>query len=121
MGQSDGVLGRSGKLAAKRDYYEVLGVAQTASADEVKSAYRRLARKHHPDVNPGDGEAEGRFKEMRLTLTLDPTGRASRAATPIARAGDVALAPACTPATMARDSAAMEADRSVRMSAPLLR
>jgi molecular chaperone DnaJ len=51
-------------LAAKRDYYEVLGVSQTASADDIKGAYRRLARKHHPDVNPGDAEAENRFKEI---------------------------------------------------------
>jgi molecular chaperone DnaJ len=49
--------------AATRDYYEILGVARDAAAAEIKSAYRRLAQKYHPDKNPGDREAEERFKE----------------------------------------------------------
>lgn len=50
-------------MAEKRDYYEVLGVSKGASDSEIKSEYRKLAKKYHPDMNPGDKEAEAKFKE----------------------------------------------------------
>lgn len=61
-----------------RDPYEVLGVSRTSSQDEIKSAYRRLARQHHPDVNPNDPTAEDRFKEIGFAYEIlsDPEKRA---------------------------------------------
>ncbi len=57
-------------MADKRDYYEVLGVSKNASGDEIKKAYRSLAKKYHPDVNPGDKEAEAKFKEASEAYSI---------------------------------------------------
>ena len=62
----------------KRDYYEVLGINKGASEDEIKRAYKKLARKYHPDMNPGDKEAEEKFKEVNEAneVLSDPTKKA---------------------------------------------
>ena len=51
-------------MADKRDYYEVLGISKGASDDEIKHAYKSLARKYHPDLHPDDKEAESKMKEI---------------------------------------------------------
>ena len=65
-------------MADKRDYYEVLGVSKTATDAELKKAYRVLAKKYHPDSNPGDKEAEAKFKEASEAYAVlsDPDKRA---------------------------------------------
>ena len=62
----------------KKDYYDILGVGRGASADEIKKAYRKLTRKYHPDANPGDTEAESKYKEINEAneVLSDPQKRA---------------------------------------------
>src|SRR5215210_8761225 len=64
-------------MAAVKDLYDILGVSKTASQDAIKKAYRKLARKHHPDANPGDSAAEERFKEVQAAYDVlsDPEKR----------------------------------------------
>lgn len=65
-------------MSAKRDYYEVLGIERGASDEEIKKAYRKVAMQHHPDRNPGDAQAEARFKEATEAYEVlrDPQKRA---------------------------------------------
>lgn len=57
-------------MAEKRDYYEVLGLKKGASEDEIKKAFRKMAMKYHPDRNPGDKEAEEKFKEVNEAYSV---------------------------------------------------
>ena len=65
-------------MADKRDYYEVLGIQKGASDDEIKKSYRKLAKQYHPDMNPGDKEAEAKFKEVNEAYDVlsDPDKKA---------------------------------------------
>ena len=65
-------------MSKKRDYYEVLGIAKNATAEEIKKAYRKKAIQYHPDKNPGDQSSEDKFKEAAEAYeVLREIGRAS--------------------------------------------
>jgi len=64
-----------------KDYYKILGVTKNADQKEIRQAYRKLARKHHPDVNPGDKAAEDHFKEINEANEVLPTLRSAKSMT----------------------------------------
>lgn len=87
---------------AKRDYYEVLGVDKSASEDEIKKAYRKIAIKYHPDRNPGNKEAEEKFKEAAEATKFSTMPRSASSMTSLVSTGhkvdsaDSAVVPAWT-------------------------
>ena len=86
----------------EKDYYGVLGVAKNASAAEIKKAYRKLAQQFHPDANPGNADAENRFKEISAAYDVLGDEEKRKSLRPGARDGRVAASAASAPAGSAR-------------------
>ena len=74
-------------LAEKRDYYEVLGVNKGCTEEELKKAYRKLAKQYHPDLNPDDKDAEEKFKEVGRPMRSSPIKKSGPSTTSSAMRG----------------------------------
>ena len=96
-------------MAEKRDYYEVLGVPKDATEDQLKKAYRKLAKENHPDLHPGDKECEARFKEINEAYEALAADRAASAALAISAASVISAASAIYSATFSALAAAAAA------------
>ena len=99
-------------MAEKRDYYEVLGVSKTATKDEIKKAYRKLAIKYHPDKNQGDASAEEKFKEATEAYDVLSDDKKRSAYDQFGHAGVSGMGHETFPIFSARFSAAASVDEA---------
>ena len=95
-----------------RDYYQILGVPRSATPAEIKKAYRKLARQHHPDRNPGDASAEKRFKDSTRPTPSCPIPPSARSTTRSARTGSSTSAPGAAARPVTRSARAARSPAS---------
>lgn len=95
-----------------KDYYKILGVGREASKDEIAKAFKKLARKYHPDLNPGNKESEEKFKEITRRTKFSKTSRSGRCMTSSDPTGSRASSSAAIRSAGATPTAAVRASRS---------